>query len=143
LREVRSFVTLAWLIAFGFSTVPTAQAPKSDEEYDKLMKAVGATVGSMRKNMEGQMADAVVADAKKIAALQKDSAAFWTAGKVTEAAEWSTAAANHAGEVQKAVVAKNLAGAAEHMKMLIGTCAQCHAKYRDKATDSRYIIKKQ
>ena len=140
--RVLSVVTAAWLIAFGWSVVPSAQAPKTDEEYDKLMKSVGATVGSMRKNMEGQLADAVLADAKKMATLQKDNAAFWTSRKVIEAAEWATAAANHAGEVEKAVAAKNMAGAGEHMKLLMGTCAQCHTKYRDKAADGTYIIKK-
>jgi len=138
-----SLVTLTWLIAIAFAVVPTAQAPASDEDYDKLMKSVGATVGSMRKNMEGQMADALAADAKKMAGLQKDNAAFWTSRKVQEAADWSTAAMNHANDVEKAVTAKNMASASEHMKLLMGTCAQCHTKYRDKAADGTYIIKKQ
>jgi cytochrome c556 len=140
--RVASLVTLIWLIAIGFAVVPTAQAPASDEDYDKLMKAVGATVGSMRKNMEGQMADALAADAKKMAGLQKDNAAFWTSRKVQEAADWSTAAMNHATEMDKAVAAKNMTSAGEHMKLLMGTCAQCHAKYRDKAADGTYMIKK-
>jgi cytochrome c556 len=145
MRAVRtaSLVILTWFIAIGLSVVPSAQAPKTDEDYDKLMKAVGATVGAMRKNMDGQMSDAVIADAKKMAALQKDSAAFWTARNVKEAAEWSNAAAGHASNVEKAVAAKNMASAGEHMKLLMGTCAQCHTKYRDKAADGTYIIKKQ
>ena len=123
-----TLIALAWLIAIGSAVVPSAQA-KTDEDYDKLMKTVGATVGSMRKNMEGQMADALAADAAKMAGLQKDSAAFWTSRQVKEAADWSTAAAGHATEVEKAVAAKNMASAGEHMKLLMGTCAQCHAKY--------------
>lgn len=137
-----TLVTLAWLLAIGTAVVPSAQS-KTDEDYDKLMKAVGATVGSMRKNLEGQKSDAVIADARKMAGFQKDSAAFWTSRKVKEAADWSTAAANHASEVEKAVAAKNMASAGEHMKLLMGTCTQCHAKYRDKAADGTYIIKKQ
>ena len=137
-----TLVALAWLLAIAATVVPSAQA-KTDEDYDKVMKAVGATVGSMRKNMEGQMGDAVAADARKMAGLQKDSAAFWASRKVQEAADWSTAAANHATEVEKAVAAKNMASAGEHMKLLMGTCAQCHAKYRDKAADGTYMIKKQ
>ena len=136
-----SLVVLAWVIAIGSAVVPSAQT-KTDEDYDKLMKAVGATVGSMRKNMEGQMADGMVADARKMADLQKDNAAFWISRKVQEAADWSTAAAGHASEVEKAVAAKNMASAGEHMKLLMGTCAQCHAKYRDKAADGTYMIKK-
>jgi cytochrome c556 len=138
-----SLATLAWLLAIGFAVVPTAQAPASDEAFDKLMKSVGATVGAMRKNMEAQASDAVAADAKRMAELQKNNAAFWTARKTQDAAEWATAAMTHAAEVDKAAAAKNMAGAAEHMKLMMGSCAQCHAKYRDKGADGGYIIKKQ
>ncbi|MCC7179107.1 MAG: cytochrome c [Acidobacteria bacterium] len=138
-----SLATLAWLIAIGFAVVPSAQAPASDEEFDKLMKSVGATVGAMRKNMEGQAAEALAADAKKMVEIQKNNAAFWTARKTQDAADWATAAMNHAAEVEKAASANNMAGAAEHMKLMMGTCGQCHTKYRDKGADGSYIIKKQ
>jgi cytochrome c556 len=137
-----SLATLAWLLAIGFAVVPTAQAPASEEEFDKLMKSVGATVGSMRKNMEAQAGDAVAADAKRMAELQKNNAAFWTARKTQDAVEWATAAMNHAAEVEKAVAANNMASAGEHMKQMMGSCAQCHTKYRDKGADGGYIIKK-
>jgi cytochrome c556 len=46
-------------------------------------------------------------------------------------------------EIEKAATANNMASAAEHMKLMMGTCGQCHTKYRDKAADGTYIIKKQ
>ncbi|MDH4065076.1 MAG: hypothetical protein OEW19_11800 [Acidobacteriota bacterium] len=138
-----SVATLAWLLAISLTVVPKAQAPTSDEDFDKLMKSVGQTVGSMRKNMEGQMGSAVAADAKKMADLQKNNAAFWSARKADDAVEWATSAMNHAMEIDKAVAANNMASAAEHMKMMMGTCGQCHMKYRDKAADGTYMIKKQ
>jgi cytochrome c556 len=140
--RVASLAALPWLVAVGFAVVPSAQAPMSEEGYDKAMKAVGATVGSMRKNVEAQAADAVAADARKMVELQKGNIAFWTARKTQDAVEWATAAMNHASAVEKAAAAKNRAAAAESMKMLMGTCAQCHGKYRDKAADGTYIIKK-
>jgi mono/diheme cytochrome c family protein len=144
MRAVRfaSIAALAWLVAIGFAVVPSAQAPMSEEDYDKAMKSVGATVGSMRKNMEAQAADAVAADARKMIELQKANVAFWTARKTQDATEWATAAMNHATAVEKAATAKDLVAAAEGMKMLMGTCAQCHGKYRDKGADGGYIIKK-
>jgi cytochrome c556 len=143
MRVVRfvSSAALASLLAAGFAVTPLAQGT-SDEDYDKLMKSVGSTVGSMRKNMEAQDSDGVAADAKKMAGLQKENAAFWKARKVQEAAEWASVAMNHATDVEKAVAAKNMAGAAEHLKLLMGTCQQCHTKYRDKAPDGTYMIKK-
>jgi hypothetical protein len=133
---------LAWLVAIGLAVVPSAQAPMSEEDYDKAMKAVGATVGSMRKNLEAKAADALAADARKMIDLQKGNLAFWTARKAQDATEWATAAVNHATAVEKAAAAKNLEAAAEGVKMLMGTCAQCHGKYREKAADGTYILKK-
>lgn len=137
-----SIATLAWLLAISLTVVPAAQAPANEEEFDKLMKSVGATVGSLRKNMEGQMGSAVSADAKKIAELQKNNAAFWTARQATDAVEWATAAMNHAAEIDKAAAANNMASAAEHMKLMMGSCQQCHAKYREKGADG-FVMKKQ
>jgi len=137
-----SIAVLAWLVAIGFAIVPSAQAPMSEEDFDKAMKSVGATVGSMRKNMEAQAADAVAADAKKMVELQKGNVAFWTARKTQDATEWATASMNHATALEQAAAAKNMAAAAESMKMLMGTCAQCHGKYRDKGADGSYILKK-
>ncbi len=140
--RVASLAALAWLVVVGLAVVPLAQAPMSEEDFDKNMKAVGATVGSMRKNAEAQAADAVAADAKKMVDLQKGNVAFWTARKTQDAVEWATAAVNHATAVETAAAAKNMAGVAESMKLLMGTCAQCHGKYRDKGADGGYIIKK-
>ena len=74
--------------------------------------------------------------------LQKGNVAFWTARKAQDAVEWATAAVNHATAVETAAAAKNMAGVAESMKLLMGTCAQCHGKYRDKGADGSYILKK-
>jgi cytochrome c556 len=140
--RVGSAVALAWLVAVGFAVVPSAQAPMSEEEYDKAMKAVGTTFGSMRKNLAAKATDALAADAKKMVDLQKGNVAFWTGRKAKDATEWAQAALNHAQAVDKAVTAKNMDAAEEGVKMLGGTCTQCHDKYRDKAPDGTYIIKK-
>ncbi len=145
MRMARLFVAsaMAWLIAITFSTAPMAQAKMTEEDYDKLMKSVGQTAGSLRKNAESQNADAVSADAKKMAGLFKDANTFWTQQGNTEAAEWAKSAMDHATEIDKAAATKNMAGVGEHAKLMMGTCQTCHAKYRDRAADGTYSIKKQ
>jgi cytochrome c556 len=138
-----SVAALAWLMAFGLAVTPQAQAPSTEEEFDKLMKSVGATVGSLVKNLKGDMADAAAADAKKMVELQKQNAAFWTARKNTEAAGWATEAMNHAIEIDKALMAKNMASALEHQKQLGGVCQTCHAKNREKTADGGWMMRKQ
>ena len=72
---------------------------KTDEDYDKLMKGVGAARGAMAK--AASPADAAT-EAAKLVALFKDAQQFWTARGNKEAAEWSGAAMMHASEIEKA-----------------------------------------
>lgn len=134
---------MAWLVATALSVAPMAQAKMTDEDYDKVMKAMGQTMGSLRKNTEGQNTDGVIADARKMAGLFMDTATFWTERNNKEAADWAKSAMDHATEIDKAAVAKNMLSIAEHTKMLMGSCQTCHTKYRDRAADGTYMIKKQ
>jgi cytochrome c556 len=128
---------LAAIVAVGASSALWAQA-KTDEDYDKLMKGVGAANGAMRKAAD---ADAVAAESKKLEALFKEAAAFWTSRSNKEAADWATTAMNQAAAISKAAGAKNVEEIAAAQKQLGGTCQTCHAKYREK-TETGYAIKK-
>jgi len=78
-----------------------------------------------------------------MAGLFKDSQAFFTDRKMAEAADWAKGAMDAATALNKAAAAKNAEGVAAASKTLGGTCATCHAKYREKAADGTYVIKKQ
>jgi len=129
---------MALALAITMSVSSLAQA-KTDEDYDKLMKAVGAANGAMRGAAKEQNAAGVSAEAKKIVALLKDAQAFWKARNNAEAAEWAGAGAAHADAIDKA--GADMATAMGHMKELGGTCQTCHAKNRDKDANG-FIIKK-
>ena len=128
---------LALLVTVTMTVAPAAQS-KTDEDYDKLMKAVGAANGAMRGAAKEQNAAGVAAEAQKMVALFKDAQAFWTERKNTEAAEWAGAAMNHAATIAKAT---DITVAMGSMKELGGTCQTCHAKYREK-TETGFVIKK-
>jgi cytochrome c556 len=128
---------LAAMVALGVSVALSAQA-KTDEDYDKLMKGVGAANGAMRKAADPA---AAAAESKKLEAFFKDAAAFWTARNNKEAADWATAAMNHAAAITKAAGAGDAEGMAAAQKQLGGTCQTCHTKYREK-TETGYAIKK-
>ena len=128
---------LALLVTLTMTVAPSAQS-KTDEDYDKLMKAVGAANGAMRGAAKEQNAAGVAAEAQKMVALFKDAQAFWTDRKNAEAAEWAGAAMNHAATIAKAT---DITVAMGSMKELGGTCQTCHAKYREK-TETGFAIKK-
>jgi cytochrome c556 len=49
---------------------------------------------------------------------------------------------DHATSIATAATAKDAAAVGAATKQLMGTCATCHGKYRDKAADGTYMIKK-
>jgi cytochrome c556 len=128
---------LAVLVSVGSVTMLSAQA-KTDEDYDKLMKAVGAANGALRAAAKEQNTAGVSAEAAKMVALFKDAQAFWTARNNAEAAEWAGAAMKHADALAKAT---DMGAAMGAMKELGGTCMTCHTKYREK-TETGFAIKK-
>ena len=85
MRVSRLFMAagLALIVAISSAAILSAQA-KTDEDYDKLMKGVGAANGTIAKATDGAT---IAAEAKKLQALFKDAQQFWTARKNTEAAD--------------------------------------------------------
>ena len=135
--RVLSLGSWVLLLAIASAAILSAQA-KTDEDYDKLMKAVGAANGAMGKATDGAT---VAAEAKKLQALFKDAQQFWTARKNTEAAGMAASAMTHAAEIEKAATANNMEGVAAHRKELGGVCQACHKANREK-TETGFQIRK-
>ncbi len=139
MRISRVLMAAGLAVFVGVTSVAVLSAQsKTDEDYDKLMKGVGAARGAMAK--AASPADAAT-EAAKLVALFKDAQQFWTARGNKEAAEWAGAAMMHSSEIEKAGKAGNAEGVASHAKELGGTCQTCHAKYREK-TETGFAIKK-
>ena len=113
----------------------------ADEDLDKLMKEIGGTQGTLRKAIDGQNAELAKTNADKLEELFEQVDDFWSARNLKDAADIADDAAEHADHIEDAVDAKDFAKAAEHAKLLQGTCATCHTKYRDKGPDGQYRIK--
>ena len=138
MRATRSFLAVGLALLVGLGAAIVSAQSKTDEDYDKLMKSVGAANGVLRKSADP---DAQAAEATKLVALFKDAQQFWTGRNNKEAADWAGAAMKHASSAEAAFKAKNTEAAAAAMKELGSTCQTCHTKYRER-TDSGYVIKK-
>jgi cytochrome c556 len=125
------------LVAVTSAAILSAQA-KTDEDYDTLMKGVGAANGAMGKATDGA---AIAAEAKKLQALFKDAQQFWTGRNNKEAAGYAAEAMTHAAEIEKAAAANNMEGVAAHRKQLCGMCQACHKANREK-TETGFMIRK-
>lgn len=136
--RVSRFLMAAGLAVLVGSVAMVSAQSKTDEDFDKLMKGVGAANGALRKAADPK---ASAAEAEKLVALFKDAEQFWTARGNKEAADWSASAGMHASMIVKEGNAGNAEGVAAHAKELGGTCMTCHTKYREK-TETGFAIKK-
>lgn len=143
MKLVRTLMMFAAAVMLGTITMTAQGGQKNwtDEDLDKIMKEVGGTVGAMRKAIDGQNADLAKTNAAKMSTLFADVQAFWKARNVADAATTAGEAITHAKAVEAAVDGKDFTKAAEHAKMLQGTCASCHKQYRDKDAEGNYRIK--
>ena len=140
---VRTMMMFAAAVLLGTVTMTAQGGQKkwADEDLDKLMKEIGGAVGATRKAIDGQNAELAKTNAAKMATAFGDVQAFWKSRNVQDAADTAGEAQKHAKAVEGAVDAKDFTKAAEHAKLLQGTCASCHMKYRDKGPDGNYRIK--
>ena len=138
MRVSRVFMAAATALTVVVATAAILSAQtRTEEEYDKLMKAVGAANGAMAKATDGAT---VAAEAKKLQALFKDAEGFWTARKNKEAADWAASAMTHAAEIEKAATANNMESVAAHRKELGAVCQTCHKANREK-TETGFRIR--
>jgi cytochrome c556 len=138
MRVSRVFIAAAAALTVAFVSAAMLSAQtRTEEDYDKLMKAVGAANGAMAKATD---AATVAAEAKKLQALFKDAQGFWAARKNQEAADWSASAMTHAAEIEKAAAANNMDGVGAHRKELGGVCQACHKANREK-TETGFRIR--
>jgi len=138
MRVSRVFMAAATALTVVVATAAILSAQtRTEEEYDKLMKAVGAANGAMAKATDGAT---VAAEAKKLQALFKDAEGFWTARKNKEAADWAASAMTHAAEIEKAATANNMDSVAAHRKELGAVCQTCHKANREK-TETGFRIR--
>src|SRR5688500_8019323 len=120
MRVSRVFIAAATVFTVALATVAVLSAQtRTEEDYDKLMKAVGAANGAMGKATDGAT---VAAEAKKLQELFKDAQGFWMARKNKEAADWAASAMTHAAEIEKAAAANNADGGGQHRKELGAVC---------------------
>ena len=105
------------------------------------MKQVGATMGKLKKGLDGKMLHEAAGDGEKMQALFKDAEAIFAGMKMADAVEMAKAAQSAAGEIVSAGHAGNAEGASAAFGKLGGTCKGCHDVHREKLQDGSYKLK--
>jgi cytochrome c556 len=114
----------------------------TDDDLDKIMKQVGPTAANLQKLIAAKEAPAAEAHADTLQYYFEDVEQFFDERKIPEAEQLARQAGEHADDVEDAVEDNDLAKAEEHLKLLMSTCETCHAKFRERAADGSYAMKK-
>jgi cytochrome c556 len=110
-------------------------------DYQTWMKSVGATVGSLRKNLEAKNSDASADDAKKLQEIFRHVHDYWSAKSVDDATKFAEAAGSGFGQVAEQAGAGKFDEASATLKTTSASCGGCHSAHRDKQADGTFKIK--
>jgi hypothetical protein len=110
-------------------------AAQDDADYQGWMKSVGATVGSLRKNLEAKNGDAASADAKKLQEIFGHVHDYWLKKNVSDATKFASDAGEGFGTLADQAAAGKFADASATLKTTSANCGGCHAAHREKTAD--------
>ena len=137
-KKLKLFAVLACVIFAGVVTL--AQTPE-EQEYDKWMKTVQATMGSIRTNLQGQKKDETAQDAATLVATFKNVEKFWVARKKDDAVDFAKKAGAVAAEVETAAKAGDFEKAGTTLRGIAVFCTGCHTAYRERYDDGTFRAK--
>jgi mono/diheme cytochrome c family protein len=112
-----------------------------DADYQGWMKSNGATVASLRKNLDAKAGDAAAADAKTLADNFGHVHDYWQKKNVSDAVKYAGDAQSGFKDVAQLAAAGKFDDAAAALKTAQTNCAGCHMAHRDKAADGSFSIK--
>jgi hypothetical protein len=121
--------------------VSVAVWAQEDADYQSLMKSNGATVASLRKNLDAKAGDAAAADAKTLQDNFGKVSAYWQKKNVSDAMKFAADAQNGFKNVAQLAAAGKFDEAADATKMAQTNCAGCHMAHREKAPDGSWKMK--
>jgi hypothetical protein len=114
---------------------------QDESDYQKWMKTVGGTAGSLRKNLEARNGDAAAADAKKLADVFSQVHDFWHKKSVDDAMRFAMDARDGFREVAEQASAGKIDDASVSLKKAMANCAGCHTAHREKGADGSFKLK--
>ena len=126
----RFLVIACGVMAFGITL-----AAQDDTDYQGWMKSVGATAGSLRKNLEAKNGDAASADAKKLQEIFGHVHGYWLKKNVDDATKFAADAGEGFGAVADQAAAGKFDEASATLKTTSANCGGCHAAHREKTAD--------
>ena len=131
-------IALILIVVAGFFAAATALA--QHKPYNQLMKEIGPTFASLRKNLDSNSAEAAVQDAAKLEELFKETEAFWAQFNTKDAVDHAKGAQKAFAEISAKAKNNDMKAAQAALGTIGSICADCHFSHRED-TGKGFIIK--
>ena len=126
------------IIGAGFFAADAAFA--QSRPYNQVMKDIGPTFASLKKNLDSNSAAAVVQDARKLEELFKETEAFWARFNTKDAVEHAKNAQKAFAEISATAKNNDMKAAQKAYGTIGSICGDCHFSHRED-TGKGFIIK--
>lgn len=133
-RFVLTIIVIAVLVA-GATAFAQQHRP-----YNQIMKDVGATFASLKKNLDGNNGAAAAEDAAKLEGLFTETEAFWAPLDTQDAVGFAKRARGAATAVGTAAKGNDIKAAQTSYAVIQKSCANCHLSHREE-TGKGFFIK--
>ncbi len=129
------------LVVIAIAGLLGSPAAAQKRPYDLVMKDVGSTFDSLRRNLDGGNVATVAADAARLERLFREIEEFWTPFKTRDAIDAAKGAREASAAIAAAAKGKDLPKARTAVSGLGRFCAACHNSHREQMPDKSYRIK--
>ena len=130
---------LITIAVVGTVVVATAFA-QQHRPYNQIMKDVGSTFASLKKNLDANSAAAAAADAAKLEGLFTETEAFWARLNTRDAVGFAKSAREASAAVGAAAKNNDIKAAQASVATVQKFCGLCHFSHREE-TDKGFLIK--
>ena len=114
-----------------------AQQPRP---YNQIMKDVGTTFASLKKNLDANSGASAAEDAAKLEGLFTETEVFWAPLDTKDAVNFAKRAREAAGAVGAAAKGSDIKAAQASYSVIQKSCANCHFSHREE-TGKGFLIK--
>ena len=135
----RQFVLIIIVIAGVFAGgIASAQQHRS---YNLIMKDIGPTFASLKKNLDANSGAAAAEDAAKLEKLFTETEAFWAPLNTGDAVGYAQKAREASAAVGAAAKNNDMKAALASYTAIQKNCGNCHLAHREDTGNNIYIIR--
>ena len=131
---------IAFLIIVSAGLFAGASMFAQNRPYTQLMKEIGPTFASLKKNLDSNAADGAVQDAEKLQGLFKETEAFWAQFNTKDAVDHAKNAQKAFAEISAKAKNNDIKAAQKAYGTIGSICGDCHFSHRED-TGKGFVIK--